>query len=85
MTFEKMIEPFEVGVSFKAISNPPTESKLTIKVPETSNPEAIFITVTSKINNSKEGAPLNMATVPFPPVKFGISTFKYQGHQNLPN
>ena len=38
MTFEKIMEPFGVGVSFKATINSSTEPNLTAKVPEPSNP-----------------------------------------------
>ena len=58
----------------KATNNPPTEPTQTAKVPEPSNPEAAFITATSKINDRKERAPLDMATETFTPVKFRIGT-----------
>ena len=79
MMFEIIRGPLGFGVSFKYITNPPTEPTQTAKVPEPSNPEATFITATRNINDSKEGAPLGMAKEHFMPVKFGISTFKYQG------
>ena len=79
MRFERMMEPFGVGVSFKATTNTPTDPTQTAKVPETSNSEATFITMTSKIDEIKERAPLDMATEPFTHVKFGIGTSNYQG------
>ena len=62
MMFEKIMEPFGVGVSFKATTNPPTDTTQTAKVPEPSNSEAAFIATTSNRYDSKERAPLDMAT-----------------------
>ena len=73
------MKPFGFGVSFKATTNLPTDPNQTTKVQDPSNPEATFITTPSKINDSKERVPLDMATETFTPVKFGISTFKDQG------
>ena len=77
-----MMEPFGVGVSFEATTNPPTDLTQTVNTPEPTNPKAILITSKSKIDDSKERAPLNVATGPFTHIKIGIGTFKDQG-QNL--
>ena len=64
MMFEKIMEPFGVGVgvSFKATTNPPTDTTQTAKVPEPSNHEATFITATRNMNDIKERETLDMAT-----------------------
>ena len=80
MMFERMMEPFGVEMNFKFITNPLTDPTQTSKVPEPSNPEAAFIATTSNRDDRKERAPLDMATKPFIPVKFGIGTFNDQVH-----
>ena len=77
MMFERRAEHFGVRVSLKITTNPQTEPTQTAKVPYPTISKAAFITVTSK-----EKTPLDMATGPLTPFKFGISTLKYQG-QNL--
>ena len=52
--FDRIMEPFGFGVSLKATTNPPSEPTQTAKVPDPSNPEAIFITATSKMEYIKE-------------------------------
>ena len=73
------MEPFGFGVSFKATINPSTEPNQTANFPDPSNPEATFMTVTSKINDIKEREPLDMATLPFTPVKVWVGTSNFQG------
>ena len=80
MIFERMMEPFGVEVNFKSTTNPLTDPTQTSKVPEPSNSEAAFIATTSNRDDSKDRAPLDMATDPFTPVKFGIGTFNDQVH-----
>ena len=75
-----MMETFGVGLSFKSTTNSPTDLTQTAKVPEPSNSEAAFIATTSNRDDSKDRAPLDMATDPFTPVKFGIGTFNDQVH-----
>ena len=80
--FERIMEPFQVGVSFETTTNPPTETTQTSDILDPTNPKAILITATSKIDDSKERASLDLSTGPFTHIKIGIGTFKDQG-QNL--
>ena len=77
--FEWMVKPFGVGVSFEATTNPPTEPIHTANIPDPTKPKAIFITATSKMDDSKERAPLDVATGLVTPVKIETVTFKGQG------
>ena len=83
MMFEKRVKHFGVVVSFKATTNQPTDSTQTAKVPDPTKPNAPFITETIKKDNIKENMPLDMATGPLTPVKFGMGTFKDQGPDSL--
>ena len=79
MMFYIRVEPFGVGVSFNATTNPPTQPTQTAKLPDPTNPNAPFITDTSNMDVSKENTPLDMATVTLTPDKLLIETFKDQG------
>ena len=79
MMFYIRVEPFGVGVSFNATTNPPTQPTQKSKLPEQTNPKAPFITDTNKKDVSKEDTPLDMATGTLRPNKLRIDTFKDQG------
>ena len=79
MIFERMGEPFGVGLIFEATKNPPEEPIHTSQIPDPTKPKAFFITATSKMGKSKERAPLDVSTGLVIDVKVGTVTFKDQG------
>ena len=79
MMFERRVEPFGFGVSFKATTNPYTDPTQTSKFPDPMNPKSRIIADTSKKGDSKQKTPLDMATGSITSVKFGMGTFKDRG------
>ena len=62
--FERRVEPFGVGMSFKVTTNPPTDPTQTAKVTDPMKPKAPFITETMKGDYSNENTPLGLTTGP---------------------